>query len=121
MNKLPVELIINILDYEGRSVRWRNGKFINKYTGDISHMYTINFKHYYFNLGNNSCIIDIIYEKSVSSLLDYSYNKILVAYKIINNELSYIIGNLNKSTEYIYNPTTNKWTQELLLLNTSAT
>ena len=41
MYKLPEELIICILAYEGNSIRWRNGKFINKYRGDVSHMNTI--------------------------------------------------------------------------------
>ncbi len=56
MDKLPIELVTNILDYEGRSIRWRNCKFINKYKGDISHMYTINFKHIYSKKNNSISI-----------------------------------------------------------------
>ncbi len=108
MNKLPVELITNILDYEGRSIRWRNGKFINKYKGDISHMYTINFKHLYINNNNNNTIIQLSHKIDPINL----FNKSLIcSYLFDNNGISFIIGNFKKVEKYNYNPNINQWTQ----------
>jgi hypothetical protein len=101
MYKLPEELIICILAYEGNSIRWRNGKFINKYQGDVSHMNTIKLPIQckrtrrriklplgyeksiicYYNTNNN--ITNIIYltikinfikKTSDMSLICYNYN-----------------------------------------------
>lgn len=41
MNKLPIELVREICKYGNCTLR--NGIFIKKYEGNISHMYTINF------------------------------------------------------------------------------
>lgn len=54
MNKLPVELVREISKYGNFTLR--NGIFIKKYEGDISHMYTINFKHIYSKKNNSISI-----------------------------------------------------------------
>lgn len=44
MDKLPLEIVWKIMDYEG-SMHYRNGKYINAYKGDTSHVATVLQKH----------------------------------------------------------------------------
>lgn len=81
-NKLPEELIVYILAFEGNTVRWRNRKFINKYIGDVSQILKIQLMPKFYGIKN-------IYERTCINLNE-NY-KICFEYKIHNKiKLKYV-------------------------------
>jgi hypothetical protein len=98
MDKLPLELVWKIMDYEG-SVHYRNGKYINAYKGDTSHVTTVLHKHVY------TCKEGSFYNFTVSLNDMFS-----LQYSISANAILYSVYKRGKYiTGYIYSDKRQRW------------
>ncbi len=102
MDKLPLEITREICKYGNFTLR--NGIFIKKYEGDISHMYTINFKHVYYKKYNS---ITIKLSRKVKIVYYFNENNNIIKYAYGYPDDYFI-----KSGEccYTYDENNNTWT-----------
>ena len=92
MIRLPNELIAYIMEYEGNSLRLRNGIFINKYIKNVSHMHSISFKPIHFKIDNS--IYVVFANRYILKYYYDNYNQLVKMITIYNNKT--LIYNYNK-------------------------